>query len=398
MIENVDDQDSGTSLNFDNTEIAFRGRSDDDLNHSYQLFRLLNNKILATVGPSITNFAFNLGLPISGVIKKTFFKQFCGGESIQECKPVIDALWKGKVGTILDYSVEGVQDEAAYTTTSLEIIKTIKHAELDDRVSLCVFKLSGIARFDLLEKISEGAELSAAEEAEYFKVKGRVNNICKTAYDADVQIMVDAEESWIQAAIDNLVLEMMQLYNLEKAIVYNTYQLYRVDGLSILKAHYVQAETGGFILGAKLVRGAYMEKERARATALNYVSPIHASKKETDEDYNEALRYCVQHLKYIALVAGTHNEESSALLAELLKEKMQVNHLHAVFSQLLGMSDNLSFNLADAGYNVAKYVPYGPVKSVMPYLFRRAEENSAVKGQIGRELSFIIKEKKRRGM
>ncbi|HEY0055056.1 MAG TPA: proline dehydrogenase family protein [Pedobacter sp.] len=398
MIENVDDQESGATLDFDNTEIAFRGKSDDDLNQSYQLFKLINNRILAVIGPPITSFALNIGLPISGIIKKTFFKQFCGGETIKECKPVVDSLWNEKVGTILDYSVEGLQEESAYINTANEIINTIKHAELDDRISLCVFKVSGVARFDLLEKISEGVELSAAEETEYFKVKGRVNNICKTAYDADVQVMVDAEESWIQIAIDNLVVEMMQLYNLEKAIVYNTYQLYKVDGLITLKDHYIQAETGGFVLGAKLVRGAYMEKERARAIALNYKSPIHATKQETDRNYNEALSYCVQHLKYIALVAGTHNEESCAFLAKMLKNTMQVNHLHAYFSQLLGMSDNLSFNLAHAGYNVAKYVPYGPVKAVMPYLFRRANENSAVKGQVGRELRLIIKERKRRGL
>lgn len=398
MIENVSDQDStNIPINFDNTEIAFRGKSDEELNASYILFKLINIKLLTQIGQWAATTALNLGLPITGLIKKTVFKQFCGGETIEESELVIGYLWKKNVGSILDYSVEGLQDEASFNNTTAEIVKIIKKAGFDDRIPFTVFKLSSIASYKLLEKISSGIELSDAEQAEYFKVKGRVNNICKTAYDLDVPVMIDAEESWIQKAINNLAIETMQLYNLEKAIVYNTYQLYRIDGLATLKEHYIQAETYGFIFGVKLVRGAYMEKERERAMALNYSPPIHTTKNATDNDYNAALKFCVQHIKYIAFVAGTHNEVSCKKLLELLSEaSIPPNHLHVYFSQLLGMSDNLSFNLANSGLNVAKYVPYGPVKFVLPYLFRRAEENNAIIGQVSRELALIDVERKRR--
>lgn len=383
--------------NFENTEIAFRRKTDAELTHSYRVFKLINNNILARVGPLLTTLAIKMGLPVTGLIRKTVFKQFCGGETIEDCKPVIDNLWSARVGTILDYSVEGAQEEESYTKAAAEIVKTIQRSASDERIPLTVFKLSGLARYGLLEKISEGQTLSSAEQTEYFKVKGRVNNICKTAFDLEVPVMIDAEESWIQKAIDNLAIETMQLYNLEQVIVYSTYQLYKIDGLSILKAHYMQAETYGFILGAKLVRGAYLERERNRALALEYTSPIHNSKEETDRDYDLAVRFCIQHLKYMALVAGTHNEESCRQLVTILKDaNVPPNHPHVYFSQLLGMSDNLSFNLSAAGFNVAKYVPYGPIKAVLPYLFRRAEENSAIAGQMSRELKLINNEISRR--
>jgi proline dehydrogenase len=398
-MENGTGQDQGTlsSLNFNNTEIAFKRKSTEELNKSYLLFKVIDNKILVKVGLSLMGLAMQWSLPINNLLKNTLFQQFCGGESIEECEKTILNLAEGRVGTILDYSAEGAQDEAVYAQTTGEIIKTIQRADNDDRIPLTVFKLSGIARFDLLKKISAGIELSQAEQTEYFKVKGRVNNICKTAFDLEIPVMIDAEESWIQDAIDNLALETMRLYNLEKAIVFNTYQLYRKDKLASLKQHFIEAETYGFILGAKLVRGAYMEKERDRAEALNIPSIIHENKSDTDHDFNEALKFCVKHIKYLAFVAGTHNEESCSLLTELMKKDIiPVNHLHVYFSQLLGMSDNLSFNLANAGYNVAKYVPYGPIKSVMPYLMRRAEENSAIAGQMGRELKLLTQERKRR--
>ncbi|MBC8051979.1 MAG: proline dehydrogenase family protein [Sphingobacteriaceae bacterium] len=400
MTTKIGDKDpENIPLNFSDTEIAFRTKTDKELKESYRLFKLINNNLLAKIGPSVTGFALSLGLPIIGLIKKTLFKQFCGGESIDQCEPVVMALWEGRVGSVLDYSVEGAQEEDAYSLTTAEIIKTIQKAGSDERIPFAVFKLSGLARYSLLEKISEGKALSETEQAEYFKVKGRVNNICKTAFDLEVPVMIDAEESWIQKAIDNLVLETMQLYNLEQAIVYNTYQLYKVDGLEILKAHYIQAETYGFILGAKLVRGAYLEKEQSRALALEYPSPVHVTKEDTDNDYNAALKFCIQHVKYVATVSGTHNEESCVQLVNLLEEfNVPPNHPHVYFSQLLGMSDNLSFNLSAAGYNVAKYVPYGPVKWVLPYLFRRAEENSAIAGQMSRELNLVISERNRRKM
>ncbi|WP_423147058.1 proline dehydrogenase family protein [Rubrolithibacter danxiaensis] len=384
-------------LSFDNTEIAFKHKSDEELNKAYWLFKIMGSPLLVKTGIPLTNLALNLNLPVISVIKKTIFEQFCGGENILDCERTIQQLAKGSVGTILDYSVEGEEDERAFTATAEEIIHTIKRAQHDSRIPFTVFKLTGIARFSLLQKVNTGAELSAAEQAEYFKVKARVNYICRTAFEFDVPVMIDAEESWIQNTIDDLALEMMRYYNRENAIVFNTYQLYRRDKLDSLEKDIATAADFGFILGAKLVRGAYMEKERMRAKELAYRSPIQDDKASTDADYNKALDVCIKNLSHVAIVAGTHNEDSCLILTELMKKHaLAHNHPHIYFSQLLGMSDNLSFNLANAGYNVAKYVPYGPVKAVMPYLFRRAEENKSIAGQTGRELSLIIKEKKRR--
>lgn len=397
-MENLPDR-SVEDLNFNNTEIAFRTKSDEDLIKSIRLFKLMNNKFLSEKGSSLIVLGMKLGLPVNGLLKKSIFKQFCGGETIEECESTVADISKGSVFAILDYSVEAAQEEAAFVSNTAEIIRNIQHASNDERIPFTVFKLSGLARFALLEKISAKKELTSAEQTEYFRVKGRVNNICKTAFDLDVPVMIDAEESWIQEAVDNLIIETMRLYNLEKAIVYNTYQFYRTDTLALLKDHFTQAETYGFILGAKLVRGAYMEKERNRAVAFNYKSPIFVTKEETDKAYNEALMFCISHIKYLAFIAGTHNQESCSLLVELMRnERIPRNHPHVYFSQLLGMSDNLSFNLANAGFNVAKYVPYGPIKSVLPYLFRRAKENSAISGQAGKELRLLLEEKKRRSL
>ncbi|WP_242695911.1 proline dehydrogenase family protein [Desertivirga brevis] len=386
-------------LNFENTEIAFRQKNDDELKQSYRLFKLMNNGFLAKLGPKIIEPALRCGLPISPLIKRTLFKQFCGGETIEECEETISQLDKGYVGTILDYSVEGAVGESSYTTTADEIVETIRRAKDDHRIPFAVFKPSGVIRFRLLEKVSSGKPLSNAEQVEYFKAKGRINHICKTAYDIEVPVMFDAEESWIQKGADAIALDMMRLYNRDQAIVYNTYQLYRNDKLSGLQSDVFLAEREGFILGAKLVRGAYMEKERARAQRENLLSPIYNSKEETDRAFNEALTFCIENLKDLALIAGTHNEESCLVLTELMKKhNLPEDQSNIYFAQLLGMSDNLSFNLAYHGYNVVKYVPYGPVKAVLPYLFRRAEENTAIKGQMGRELMFLSKEKKRRGI
>jgi len=385
------------SLSFENTEIAFRHTSKADLNRAYWLFTAINNNLLVKAGPPLTNFAMNIGLPIKGIIKATIFKQFCGGETIEECNDTIQNLHASGVGTILDYSVEGEEEEPVFDFTRDEIIRTINRATGDPAIPITVFKITGVARFDLLEKLDSGSLLSAEEEKEWKKVQDRVEAICKKAYTAGVPVMIDAEESWIQQTIDRLALEMMRRYNQYKVIVYNTYQIYRHDRLEVLKKDYQTAVSGGFMLGAKLVRGAYMEKERKRAGEQGYVVPIQPDKQATDNDYNEALRFCVDHIEQIALVAGTHNEQSCLLLTELIDQKgIRHNHPHVYFSQLLGMSDNLSFNLADAGYNVAKYVPYGPVKAVLPYLFRRAQENTAISGQMSRELGLIIKERKRR--
>lgn len=386
------------TLSFENTEIAFKHASNADLNRAYWLFKAINNNFLVKIGPGMTNFAMNIGLPVKGIIKATIFKQFCGGETIAECDATIKNLYKGGVGTILDYSVEGEEDEKVFDDTRDEIIRTIERATGDPAIPITVFKVTGVGRFGLLEKLDAGTQLTEAEEQEWQKVQARVQAICQKAYQAGIPVMIDAEESWIQLTIDRLAISMMRRYNKDKAIIFNTYQIYRHDKLASLKVDFDIARTEGFYLGVKIVRGAYMEKERKRAEEMGYPSPIQPDKASADRDYNESLRFCVQHVDRIALVAGTHNEASCRLLADLLNQlHIPHNHPHVYFSQLLGMSDNLSFNLANAGYNVVKYVPYGPVKAVMPYLFRRANENTAIAGQMSRELSLIIKEKKRRG-
>ncbi|MBK0379155.1 proline dehydrogenase family protein [Mucilaginibacter segetis] len=384
-------------LSFENTEIAFRHSSNADLNRAYWLFKVINVNFLVKIGPPITNFAIKIGLPIKSLIKATIFKHFCGGETIEECEKTIKNLAQGGVGTILDYSIEGEDDESVFDNTRDEIIRTIITASKKSDIPLTVFKVTGVGRFSLLERLDENLKLSVDEQLEWQKVQDRVLAICEMGHSLGVPVMIDAEESWIQKTIDNLAINMMRFFNREKAIVYNTYQLYRHDKLASIIIDHATAEAEDFILGAKIVRGAYMEKERKRAEEQKYPSPIQPDKASTDRDYNDALVFCADHIDKIAFVAGTHNEESCRLLADMLNKK-KINHRnpHVYFSQLLGMSDNLSFNLADSNYNVAKYVPYGPIKAVLPYLFRRAQENTAIAGQMSRELSLIVKEKQRR--
>jgi proline dehydrogenase len=401
MLSNVTDLKAApvSSLSFEDTEVAFRHATNFELKRAYWLFRIINVNFLVKIGPPITNFAIKIGLPIKGLIKATIFKHFCGGETITECDHTIKNLFKGGVGTILDYSIEGEEDEMVFDSTRDEIIRTIERATGDKAVPITVFKVTGVGRFSLLEKLDEGVALTPVEQAEWGKVQARVFAICDRAYKNGIPVMIDAEETWIQKTIDQLAIDMMVNFNKEKPIVYNTYQMYRHDKLASIKADHDLAVAGGFILGAKIVRGAYMEKERKRAAERGYPSPIQPTKEAADKDYDAALKFCVDHIDHMAIVAGTHNEESCRLLASLLTEKqIDPQNPHVYFSQLLGMSDNLSFNLANAKYNVVKYVPYGPIKAVLPYLFRRAQENTAIAGQMSRELSLIVKEKKRRGI
>jgi proline dehydrogenase len=384
-------------LSFDNTEIAFSGKTNKDLNRSYWLFKLVSNSMFVSIGKTLTTFAIKTHLPIKGMIKATIFKQFCGGETIEECDRTINELARFKIGTILDYSVEGKETEEDFDVCATETIATITRAKNSKSIPFCVFKVTGLARLELLEKVSKRDDLSDDEKKEYGRVQLRVSNICKTSNEAGIPIFIDAEESWIQQAIDDLANQMMVLYNKEKAIVYNTYQLYRKDRLAYLKHSLDMAKNGNYYLGIKLVRGAYMEKERKRAAENNYPSPIHDSKEDTDRDYDAALLFCIENDDRTDLCAGTHNEKSSMYLAKLMQERnFSSDNQFIYFAQLLGMSDHISYNLANAGFNVAKYVPYGPVREVLPYLIRRAQENTSVKGQTGRELSLIIKEKERR--
>jgi proline dehydrogenase len=384
-------------LSFDNTEIAFKHKTNAELSRAYWMFKAININFLTKIGPPLVNLALKLRLPIIGLIKKTIFAHFCGGETITSAEGTVAQLAAGKVGTILDYSVEGEEEEAVFEETCKEIIRTIERAKGDKRIPLTVFKITGVARFALLEKVTAKEKLDKTLQVEYDKVCERVKRICSRGSELAVPVMIDAEETWIQGAIDALALEMMRLFNRKEVMVYTTYQLYRNDKLADLKADTELAKKDKFKIGAKLVRGAYMEKERLRAQEFGYPSPIHVDKEATDADYNAALDYALAHVAHIAFIAGTHNEHSCKLLTELLqKNNLDPQNKHVFFSQLLGMSDNLSFNLANAGFNVAKYVPYGPVKSVLPYLFRRADENTSIAGQMGRELGLIVKERTRR--
>lgn len=396
MITNIVDKKTKV-LSFENTEIAFKSKSNTDLKRAYWLFKLISINPLVKFGSYVTNFALKIGLPIQGIIKNTIFKHFCGGQNITDCEANIQHLASYNVHTILDYSVEGEDTEADFDSTCEEILQTIKRAQKDKLVPFSVFKVTGLGRFELLQKINTKENLNTQENQEFEYIKLRIDRICKACFETNLQVLIDAEYSWTQDVIDNLALEMMQKYNRQKPIVFNTYQLYRHDKLASLKDDLLLAQSNGFYLGAKLVRGAYMEIERERAQEKGYPSPIQSTKDASDRDYNEAILFCLNHLDRIAFMAGTHNEESSHLLAsEIDKQNLSRNHSGIYFAQLLGMSDNLSFNLSASGYNVAKYMPYGPVVAVMPYLLRRAQENTSVSGQTSRELNLIIKEIKRR--
>lgn len=382
-------------ISFENTENAFKAKSNSELSRSYWLFKLIGNPVLVKAGAGLGPLALNIGF--RRLIKNTIFKQFVGGENIADCRETVKELGKYNIGTILDYSVEGKESEADFDHCLQETLETIQKAKGDNNIPFCVFKVTGLARFDLLQKVSAKQPLSEAEKSEWERVKQRVSTICSAAYQNDQCLFIDAEESWIQQAIDDLANENMAAFNKSKAIVYNTYQLYRSDRLHYLAESIQQGKTHSYHVGAKLVRGAYMEKERKRAKEMNYPSPIQPNKEKCDQDYNAALKICVDNLDVIGLCAGTHNEQSSLYLVQLMKEKnISPSDKRIYFSQLLGMSDHISYNLSLSGYNVAKYVPYGPLKDVMPYLIRRAQENTSVKGQTGRELGLIIKEKKRR--
>ncbi|MBL7895144.1 MAG: proline dehydrogenase family protein [Bacteroidia bacterium] len=382
-------------VSFDNTQIAFISKSDSDLKQSYWLFKLIGNPTLVKYGGGLAPLGLKLGF--KGLIKSTIFKQFVGGENIADCNKTIEQLGKYNIGTILDYSVEGKESETDFDNCCKETIETIHRAKNDKNIPFSVFKVTGLARFALLEKVTAKQNLSSEESAEYERVRERVRKICEEAYTNKQPLFIDAEESWIQQAIDDLANENMARYNKNEAIVYNTFQLYRKDRLAYLKTSLEMGKTNGYHVGAKLVRGAYMEKERARAAEMNYPSPIQDTKANSDKDYDLAVEFCVENIDRMGLCAGTHNEKSSLLLVDLMNKKnIAANDKRIFFSQLLGMSDHISYNLSQNGYNVAKYVPYGPVKEVLPYLIRRAQENTSVKGQTGRELSLIIKEKERR--
>jgi proline dehydrogenase len=383
------------SISFNNTEVAFAHKSNAELKKARLLFQSFNYPILIKYGPGIAASVIDVLSPVKTLIKSTLFAQFCGGESIEDCAKAISSLTANKIGTILDYSVEGEETEVVFDYTCEEVIRTIVKASEDRKnIPFSVFKTTGIGRMGLLTKVNAGESINEAEQAEFARVKDRFSRICKAASDYDVRLFVDAEDSWIQDVIDNLTYDAMVLYNKEKAIIFNTVQCYRTGRVAHIQRKLSELDC---YLGFKLVRGAYMEKERERALKMGYESPIQPNKEGSDKEYNDAIALCVEHIDRVSICAGTHNEDSALYLVDLMEKKNIAKfHPHIYFAQLLGMSDHISFNLAHAGYNVAKYVPYGPVKAVLPYLSRRAQENSSVKGQVGRELSLISQELKRR--
>jgi proline dehydrogenase len=384
-------------LDFQDTATAFADKTTSELKSKYWLFKFMNSESLTDLGTSVAQTALSWHLPVKWAIKATIFKQFCGGETIEESEKVVKKLTASNIGTILDYSVEGKSQEEDFEHTKEEVLRTIKRAKDDRDIPFAVFKVTGIAPLGTLEKVSDGRELSEKTKAKWERIQARVNKLCAYANKIDQQLFIDAEESWIQNAIDEMTQEMMMKYNLERPLIFNTIQLYRTDRLEFLKRTHQHARENGYFYATKLVRGAYMEKERERAEEIGYPSPIHEDKEATDQAYDAALEYCVNNIEDIAVCAGTHNEASCQLLVRLMKEKgLPPNHPNIFFSQLYGMSDNLSYVLAKNGYNVSKYVPYGPVRDTVPYLSRRAKENTAVRGQVSRELNLISKELERR--
>jgi proline dehydrogenase len=405
---------SHSVISFDNTEFAFEYKTDQQLKKARFLFSLMGKPWLVKMGTRVTPWAIKAKLPIKGIIRNTIFAQFVGGETLEQTAIVAKNLSRYNVQVILDYGVEGGNDgEQGFDHSTEEFIRVINYAATQPNIPFMSIKVTGFARFSLLEKLDTAIRkgqgtlmkrflnavdgLPGAEKEEWHRVRRRMMRICETAADKKIGVMVDAEETWIQDSVDALTILMMDTFNKERPVIYNTIQHYRNDRLQFLKDSYIAAEERKFILGAKLVRGAYMEKERRRATEKDYPSPIQADKESTDKEYNEGVIFCIEHIDRIALIVASHNEYSNLLATQLLQEKnIPLNHRHIHWSQLYGMSDNITFNLAHAGCSVSKYLPFGPIDDVIPYLMRRAQENTSVKGQTGRELALIEKELKRR--
>jgi proline dehydrogenase len=384
-------------IDFNNTKVAFHLKSDSELERAYFLFKMISIHPLVRIGTTATNFALKVNLPIEGLIRSTVFDHFCGGVNQIDCIPKINEMHNSGVHSVLDYSVEGKEHETQFDLAVQKTLELITFSKNNDAMPFAVFKPSGFGRFKIYNKISENKELTTRETEEWLRIKERFNLVCGFGKSNNIKILIDAEESWIQKAVDDLILEMMNLYNKESVVVYNSFQTYRWDRLNYLKQIHLASKKLNFKLGIKLVRGAYMEKERLRASELGYKSPICETKELTDILFNDTLKFILGNLNQIEPFIGTHNEESTALAVSLMNEyKISKNDNRVWFGQLYGMSDHISYNLAANGYNVAKYVPFGPVKDVMPYLIRRAEENTSVAGQTSRELKLIKLEKNRR--
>ncbi len=406
--------ESKSAISFDNTEFAFEYKTERQLRKAKFLFNMMGKPWVVKMGTRLAPWSIKAGLPVKGIIRNTIFQQFVGGETLEETAVVAKKLGEYNVQVILDYGVEGGDDgEKGFDHSTEEFIRVINYAATQPNIPFMSIKVTGFARFALLEKLdrlmheAEGTlmkrflksvdSLPAGEKEEWHRVRLRMMRICEAGAEKKVGVFVDAEETWIQDPVDALTILMMDTFNKDRCVVYNTIQHYRHDRLQFLKDSYEAAVERNFILGAKLVRGAYMEKERRRAAEKNYPSPIQPDKASSDRDYNDGVKFCIDHIDRIALIVASHNEHSNLYAAELMLQKgLPLNHPHIHWSQLYGMSDNITFNLAHAGAGVSKYLPFGPIKDVIPYLMRRAQENTSVGGQTGRELGLIRKELDRR--
>lgn len=397
MATHTDERKIDAAVSFDNTQVAFQYKSGRDLLLAWTIFSLTKHPLLMKLLTRAVRILMTLRLPIKPIIKATVFRLFCGGESKAEYQQVIATLREAHIGTILDYAVEGSADEQSFDSTEAELLKIIAEAKHNPDIPCTCLKVTAVAAFTLLERVSSGSPLTKGQDAQWEAGKARLGRICAAAHDSSKPIYIDAEESWIQPAVDTIVEEMMARYNTERAIVYTTLQMYRWDRLDYLRRLIDDARKSGYHLGIKVVRGAYMEQERERAREMGYPSPINPSQEATHRDYNAAIEMIVDKIDVVEICLGTHNEFSCKLMAHLMAERnLPKHHPHVTFSQLYGMSDNISFNLSRAGYNVSKYLPYGPVEATLPYLTRRAEENTAIAGQMSKELDIIVKELERR--
>ncbi|MGV4414025.1 proline dehydrogenase family protein [Chryseobacterium sp. T1] len=383
---------------FNDTKLAFADKTDAQLRKAFWMFKGIENPSLTKVGVSMLNFTVKHNFPfVDSIVKKTLFEQFCGGETREESMAVVKTLFKHRIGSIFDYSIEGKSEESTFDALAKEIKDIVRFSVGNPAIPFVVFKPTAFGRIEIYEEVGKGVELTTSQKEEWARVVQRFDEVCKLCYESDKKVMVDAEETWMQDAADQLCEEMMEKYNREKPIVWNTIQMYRTGRLEYMEAHLTRAREKNYFIGYKIVRGAYMEKERARASEKNYADPIQPNKEASDVNYNAGIDFVMNHLDKVSAFFGTHNEKST----ELIMDKMKANGLeqdnrHIHFGQLYGMSDNISYYLADKGYNVAKYLPYGPLKDVVPYLTRRAQENTSVAGQTGRELGLIEKELKRR--
>lgn len=386
-------------ISFDNTAIAFKALTNKELKKASRLFALFNVEWLVAIGSTVTESILKLGIPIQSLVKPIIYNHFCGGEDLNACTLLIRELAQRNVGVLLNYGVEAKSSDKEYELSVQQNLQAIELAGKEKNIKAICIKLTGFGRVGLFEKIQQKETLNAAEEQELAVINERFDRLCKAALDNKVALYIDAEESWIQDPIDEMTLDRMKIYNRQSAIIFNTYQLYRNDKLKDLMVDTEKAKAAGYILGAKLVRGAYVEKENEFANEAGKSSPIHTSKARTDDDFNKALQYCVDHIESVSFCVASHNEHSCLLLTQLLHERqIAFNHPHVSVSQLYGMGDHITYNLADSGINCTKYVPFGPVKEVIPYLIRRAQENGSVEGQMGRELKLLDKERKRRGI